>query len=248
MSIGVILNLQHGAGDLSTFILVHGAWHGGWCWRAVSERLRASGHTVHTPTLTGLGERRHLLSESVDLTLHVEDVCNVLFFEDLDQVVLVGHSYAGLVISGVANARGSCISHLVFLDASMPDDGERIVDLLPEYRREKLEAALENGEHSERPPMGEQLFGISDPATLEWLTQRLVPHPMTRGMLDSKIPSMTAEALRIPRTFINCTMSPDLARRRSLQDQGFSYQEIATGHDAMITAPDELVALLDDCA
>ena len=238
---------DRGDSDLTSFVLVHGAWHGGWCWRQTAERLRADGHEVLTPTLTGLGERRHLMSESVDLALHIEDVANVLFFEDLEDVVLVGHSYAGLVIPGVANKHANRIRHLVFLDASTPEDGRRIIDMLPASRRDELERALEGGEYREWPVIQDNPFGVFDPRAVDWLTKRLVPHPMTRSMLYSEIPSMTAEALAIPRSFINCTMSPDPDRARVLQGQGYSYRELATGHDAMVTAPEKLVALISEC-
>jgi len=113
-----------------TFVLVHGAWHGGWCWRRVADRLTAAGHRVFTPTLTGLGERKHLMSASITLDTHVQDVCNLIRFEELSDICLVGHSYAGMVVSLVAEAMEDRISSFVFLDAFVPEDGETPLDLV----------------------------------------------------------------------------------------------------------------------
>src|SRR5438128_128006 len=102
---------------MATFVLVHGAWHGGWCWKRVTPLLRAAGHEVYATTLTGLGERVHLASPNVGLALHVQDVVGVLEYEDLRDVILVGHSYGGIVISGVADRVPERLRHLVYLDA-----------------------------------------------------------------------------------------------------------------------------------
>src|SRR6185312_289139 len=113
------------------FVLVHGAWHGGWCWKRVSPLLRALGHEVFTPTLTGLGERQHLMSPEVGLDTHIKDVLGVLEYEDLHDVILVGHSYAGMVIAGVAEKAAERIAHLVYLDAFVPADGKSLADYQP---------------------------------------------------------------------------------------------------------------------
>src|SRR5882762_7076962 len=115
-----------------TFVLVHGSWHGGWCWRRVADRLEKQGHKVFAPTLTGLGERAHLISAQVDINTHVTDIISVIKFESLDNIVLVGHSYAGLIITGVAEQIGSAISSIIYLDAFLPDDGDTLVGLSPE--------------------------------------------------------------------------------------------------------------------
>src|SRR3977135_4682179 len=115
-----------------TFVLVHGSWHGGWCWRRVADRLEKQGHKVFAPTLTGLGERAHLISAQVDINTHVTDIVSVIKFENLDNIVLVGHSYAGLIITGVAEKIGSAISSIVYLDAFLPENGDTLVGLSPE--------------------------------------------------------------------------------------------------------------------
>src|SRR5919202_1722005 len=120
----------------TTFVLVHGAWHGGWCCRRLIPLLRDAGHEVYAPTLTGLGERSHLLSPAIDLETHVRDVTGVLEYEELTGVVLVGHSYGGMVITGVAEDAAPRLAHLVYLDAFLPRDGECLMDLFSSRARE----------------------------------------------------------------------------------------------------------------
>jgi pimeloyl-ACP methyl ester carboxylesterase len=128
---------------MATFVLVHGGWQGGWSWRRVVPHLRASGHEVYTPTLTGLGERAHLLGCVDGLDTHVKDVLGLIEYEDLEEVMLVGHSYGGVVITAVAEVVAEKLSHLVYLDASVPKDGQGMFDLMPPERAEGYrEAAL----------------------------------------------------------------------------------------------------------
>jgi pimeloyl-ACP methyl ester carboxylesterase len=127
-----------------TFVLVHGAWHGGWCWRRVADQLQGKGHKVYAPTLTGLGERSHLMSALITLDTHITDVVNVIMWEDLDNIVLVGHSYAGFVISGVAERAQRSIDSIVFVDAFLPDNGQRVIDLRPDLKAATLAAAGKN--------------------------------------------------------------------------------------------------------
>jgi len=129
-----------------TFVLVHGAWHGGWCWRRVSDLLEKQGHKVFTPTLTGLGERSHLLRASVNVSTHVTDVVNLMKWERLSDVVLCGHSYGGLVVSGVAEQMASAIGSIVFLDAFVPENGDSMADLTSQAVRDGLKAANERGD------------------------------------------------------------------------------------------------------
>lgn len=203
---------------------------------------------MFTPTLTGLGERKHLLTDSIGLNTHIEDISNVLFYEDLEQVILVGHSYAGMVITGVANQDSDRIRHLVYLDADTPVDGETLFDLHPESAKRIADLAAERGDRVFMPPSGGSPYGVTENSDLEWLVPRLVPHPIGDGALMTKISFRDPKALEIPKTFINCTMSPDDDRRNSLESRGFQYSEIRTGHDAMVTAPHEVAELLGDCA
>src|SRR5580692_2345051 len=144
-----------------TFVLVHGAWHGGWCWQRVADRLRGAGHTVFTPTLTGLGERSHLMRAGIDLKTHVTDVVNVLEWEGLADVVLCGHSYGGMIISGVAEEMGAALRAIVFLDAFVPRNGEAVQDLTAPAVREAAAAALQRGDIA-IPPRAAEAFGVNE--------------------------------------------------------------------------------------
>src|SRR5262245_45883722 len=127
------------------FVLVHGAWHGGWCWRRVADLLTAAGHKVFTPTLTGLGERAHLINAEVDLSTHITDVVNVLKWERLRNVVLCGHSYGGFVISGVAEQMQDAIASIVFVDAFVPDGGEALATIAAPPTRERINSVVTSG-------------------------------------------------------------------------------------------------------
>src|SRR5579862_9819800 len=130
---------------MATFVLVHGAWHGAWCWRRVARLLARNGHEVFTPTLTGLAERSHLLTPDIDLDTHILDVVNEMKWQQLRDVQLVGHSYGGMVISGVAEKMEKSIASLVMLDAFMPEDGQGVIDIYPAQMRETVQAALRAG-------------------------------------------------------------------------------------------------------
>src|SRR5713226_3251144 len=131
---------------MATFVLVHGAWHGGWCWKKLAPLLRAAGHEVYTPTLTGLGERAHLLSRSVNVDTHAQDVLGVLACEDLREVTLVGHSYAGLLLPVIANAAADRLRQLVYLDAAVAASGLALFGRYPETRAQVAEAVRTAGE------------------------------------------------------------------------------------------------------
>jgi pimeloyl-ACP methyl ester carboxylesterase len=134
---------QPRASGPATYVLVHPAWHGGWCWKKVVPLLRAQGHDVHTPTLTGLGERSHLASPDIGLETHIQDIVHVLKYEDLGRVILVGHSSSGAVITGVADRVPEQLAHVVYLDAFMPDDGQSLMDLIPPDRRQGMEQRVQ---------------------------------------------------------------------------------------------------------
>jgi pimeloyl-ACP methyl ester carboxylesterase len=131
--------------NAKTFVLVHGAWHGGWCWRRVSDLLERRGHKVFTPTMTGLGERSHLIDPKVNLATHVTDIVNVIKWEGLGDIVLVGHSYGGAIISGVAEQVGDKIGSLVFLDAFVPENGDSLATKASQPVREAIAALVEKG-------------------------------------------------------------------------------------------------------
>jgi len=228
------------------YVLVHGAWHGGWCWRSVAELLRHAGHAAFTPTLTGLGERRHLLHAGITLDTFVDDIVNVLRAEELEDVILVGHSFGGRVVCGVADRAPERLRRLVLLDAGLPESGKAAWDGLPADVREARLARAGGGPSVPAPDPGE--FGVEDPAALAWLARRLTPHPL--GSYTT--PLMLAHPLGngVPVSYIRCTapvyrpMAASAARAKALP--GWHYLELATGHDAMVSAPGELARLLLD--
>lgn len=230
----------------SVFVLVHGGWHGGWCWREVAARLRALGHEVHAPTLSGLGDRAHLrepLGDRLGLHTHVGDVAALLVAEDLHEVVLVGHSYAGLVIEGVADRVPDRVARLVHLDSFVPDSGRSLFDLLPPQRREFYESRVQDGA-VDPPPVA--ALGITDPATAERVAQRLTPQPL-RTFTDAL--TLTGSAQRVPRCFVRCTEGPLVPSfapfaQRARSDPAWDQRDLHSGHDAMLIVPDELADLL----
>jgi pimeloyl-ACP methyl ester carboxylesterase len=237
---------------MATFVLVHGAMHGGWCWSRTAIVLQKRGHAVFAPTLTGLGERAHLLNRGVGLHTHVEDVANVVHYEDLRDVVLVGHSYGGMVISGAAERVPDCIAHLAYLDAYYPPGSESLLDLMGERQREFiLKVAAEHGDGwlftltpdltAERILNG---WGVTDPQDIAWMAERLTPHPV--GTFEDHLAAVSTSRATIPRTFIHCTESYAGAHLRALAEAagGFRFETIAAGHDAMVTSPDALAQLL----
>jgi len=161
---------------MATFVLVHGAWHGAWCWRRVARLLRGAGHDVFTPTLTGLAERSHLLTPSVDVDTHILDVVNEMKWQELNGVVLVGHSYGGMVISGVAEKMEKAIVSLVMLDAFMPENGQGVIDIYPPPMREPVESALRAGATT-MPPRSAALFKVNE-KDRAWVDAQCTPQPI----------------------------------------------------------------------
>lgn len=231
----------------SAFVLVHGAWHGGWCWHRVADPLRAAGHRVFTPTLTGVGERAHLLSASVGLDTHIEDVLGVLEAEELEEVVLVGHSYAGLVISGVAARAKARLRRLVYLDALLAEDGQSWADAFaPEVAEARRRGATITNGVKTIPAPDPEIYGFADPADTAWVRRRLTPHPYASFEQKSRLNGALGSGL--PRLYIDST-SPPIAALATVKDRyrgrpDWPFVELKTGHDAMLSAPGELVRLL----
>jgi pimeloyl-ACP methyl ester carboxylesterase len=233
----------------AVFVLVHGTGHGGWCWRFIVPVLRAAGYDdVYTPTLTGLGASSHLLHEldRISLDTHVKDITNMLFYEDLSEVVLVGHSYGGMVITGVAAKEPQRLAQLVYLDAYLPLEEENEIALWPPDQKEKYRTDIASGIRF-RPPLSSSILGITDPKMSKWVQERLTPHPYSTYE-DPPASSGTPQSTSIPRTYIHCTlgplspwMEPFAARARKLE---WNVHTLALGHDVMITHPNELAEIL----
>ncbi len=237
----------HGRSD-STFVLVHGSNHGGWCWERVIPLLEAAGHSVYAPTLTGLAERADELTQQVGLATHVADIIELFEREDLREVTLVGHSYAGAVITGVAEAVAERISRLIYLDAFLPRDGESVLDTEPPQSREAfLAIARDQGDGWRLPPQQSFLdrWGLTDPADRKWVWENLTDMPLLASTEPLSAPRDAARSL--PRTFIDLTAPKNpgtvLASKRA-REEGFKMLAIATGHDVMVTKPAKLAELL----
>jgi pimeloyl-ACP methyl ester carboxylesterase len=237
---------------MSIYVLVHGGGHGGWCYDKVARRLRDAGHDVYTPTLTGLGERKHLLSADTDLTTHITDVVNTLIYEDLQDVILVGHSYGGMVITGVADRAAERIRELVYLDAAHPTDGQSLVDTASvSMAFARSSSQIVDGVELVMWPNEVMVaaMGATDPDDIAVLRAKMLPHPWKAFAEPVRFLNGDA-ALKIPRTNINCTASlrSSSAADRARQLAGARNYEIDTGHDLMITEPQKVTEVLLEIA
>lgn len=228
-----------------TYLLVHGAWHGGWCWRDIRVPLQAAGHAVFTPSLTGLGDRLHLRSPEVDLSTHVADVVNLMEFEDMQDVILVGHSYAGHVVSWVADKTKERLRHIVYLDAALPTDGESF--LPPGVGEERMKVAKDGYLMA---PNSMDFLGIpKDHPLYGWVEGKLVEHPLPTLMETVRFEN--GGPAGVPKTFVRCLQGsrmtsgePDPVAAIAANDPEWNYITIDTGHDLMVTAPERTTELL----
>jgi pimeloyl-ACP methyl ester carboxylesterase len=228
---------------MADFVLVHGAWHGAWAWRRILPALWRAGHRAFPVSLTGVGERAHLLAPDLSLETHIQDVTAVLDAEELEDCVLVGHSYAGMVITGAADRRPERIGRLVYVDAVLPRPGEAWSTGHPEAVQAERRAHIRAT--GVLPPPDPAVFGLAG-ADRDWVARRLTPQP--GGVYDAPLAFDQARWRAWPRTYIDCH-APALAsmaamRVRARQEPGWVVRELATGHDPMISAPAELVAAL----
>ena len=230
----------------ATFVLVHGAFHGGWCWKPVARALRAAGHEVFAPSQTGLGDRAHLLSSLITIDTFVRDIELVIEAEELQNVILVGHSFGARTITGVSDRIPERLRHLVYIDGGFPFDGKSRLEGMPrEQREERLARAAGSGGVSVAPPPA-STFGVFDPELQEWLDRRMTPQPL--GAESSRLRLDHPIGNGLPVTYVRCTeprfpsveTSADYARRQP----GWHYVEWAAGHDAIVTHPELAVELL----
>lgn len=226
---------------MATFVLVHGGGHGGWCYQPVAKLLRAKGHEVYAPSLTGLADREHLLTPAVDLNTHITDVVNLMQFEDLHEVILVGHSYGGMVITGVADRATDRVGHLVWLDSAMPQNNQSLVDVAGQViGAARTMGGVVNGMElvlfPERTPP--EFYGVTDQAQIDWMKARLTPHPWR--CFEQKLRLNNEQAMRrIPQSIVACTQNLAAYDKAELEKltQG-RFWHIETGHDLMITEPE----------
>ena len=230
-----------------TYALVHGAWGGGWIWRPVADGLRAKGHRVFTPTQTGLGERRHLLSRDITLDTFVADIAGVLEAEELTDVILIGHSFGGSAVSGVADRVGERIRHLVYLDALLPENGRNAFSVLPQgIEADRRRQVAEQGGGVAVPVPPPSAFPLPEEARA-WFARRLAPHPF--GTYDSPMRLALPRGNGRPVTYVSYTNPPlasiEPSRRRAREMPGWRYLEMDVPHDAQAAVPERVIALLD---
>ncbi|NTV87365.1 MAG: alpha/beta hydrolase [Burkholderiaceae bacterium] len=242
---------------MANFVLVHGAWHGAWCWRHVTESLIRAGHRAHAVNLTGVGERAHLLSPSITLETHITDVIQAIESEEMTEVVLAVHSYAGMLGTAVADRMPGRLAHLVYVDAVVPRPGESWSSTHASATREsRLAAAVASPSYS-FPPPDPSVFGLEG-ADHEWVKRRQTPHP--GHTYEAPLDFDPVRVAQVPRTFINCTRPPlptiDVIRTRVRDPKfwdgawlaGSRVVDLATGHDPMISAPQALTQCLCELA
>jgi pimeloyl-ACP methyl ester carboxylesterase len=218
------------------FVLVHGAWHGGWCWRRVADILAAKGHRVFAPTLTGLAERSHLLDERVNLSTHIADVVNLVRWEELMDIVLVGHSYGGMVVTGAADKMSERIASLVYLDAFVPESGQSMQDLRPREMPATVGMA----------PISAETFRVNE-RDRAWVDRQCTPHPVA-SMREKLALTGAYRAVR-RKVYIRAAEYPSPAfeptYERLKSDPGWVVHRVPCGHDVMIDMPDALAELLE---
>jgi pimeloyl-ACP methyl ester carboxylesterase len=228
----------------STFVLVHGGWHGGWCYARVAERLRAAGHRVFTPTLTGLGERAHLYSRTINLVTHVTDVVNVIKWEQLQNVTLVGHSYGGIVVTGVADQLPQQIGSLVYLDSFLPQDNQSLLDLLPPERAQAMRASATESNDFAVPPPPAAFFNVGE-ADRNWVDSLCTPHPLASLSQPLKLTGGIDRINKKAYVLATGRVASFHRFRDSVANQpGWSTYELPCGHDVMIDLPEETAAIL----
>lgn len=226
---------------MTTFVLVHGSYQGGWIWQRVAKRLRDAGHEVYAPTLDGCAERRHQVRPGIDATSQGQEVADLLFYEDLRDVVMVGTSSGGMVVCRAAELAKDRIARLVFVDALALFDGERIRDIVT--RSTAVTSGLTSG--PSREDAEQRLFADLEPATRAWALDRYTPHPV--GVSDTPVKLDSFWSQRWPTTVIWCRRAPnpgEAHQRRTAERLGGKWLELDTGHYPMLSVPAELSAML----
>ena len=228
----------------ATFLVAHGAWSAGWAWKKMHPLMNAAGHQLITPTYTGLGEREHLASPSNDLETHIQDVLAVIKYEDLRDVVLIGHSYGGMVATGVADRADNRIAQLVYLDAFVPRNGQALVDLLSPEGRHRMQERVKAGDGWRVPP--NPTPPDTSEADVKWISERRLPQSLKTFEMPLRL---RGGDVTLPRSYIYCKRigAVDGFRQfaeRAKSEPGWRYYEIDASHSPHVTAPDALATLL----
>jgi alpha-beta hydrolase superfamily lysophospholipase len=231
-----------------TFVLVHGTSHGGWVWRRVADMLQVRGHKVYTPTLTGLADRSHLMSAAINLDTHIADVVNLIKWEGLEDVCLLGHSSGGVIVSGAIEHVLPQVSSIVFLDAFMPENGQKGLDWNSPHARLAIEAAVKAGEVS-RPPVKSALYNANE-QDRAWLDAKATPQPIGTALQPM---TLTGARDRVARkTYIRATGYPhpifDRNYARAKADPSWRTYEVPCGHVVQTDMPERLVEILEEVA
>jgi pimeloyl-ACP methyl ester carboxylesterase len=229
-----------------TLLVCHGAWSGGWSWKKMFPHAAAAGYRLVAPTYTGLGEREHLAHPGIDLETHIQDILSVVKFEDLNDIVLLGHSYGGMVATGVADRVGDRINQMIYLDAFVPESGQCLLDFLSEFERQRMRELTKTGDAWRVPP---NPISADTPAEdVEWLTERRMPMPLKCFQMGLTLQNGET---RLPRSYIYAkritpadTFGQFAARVKSAP--GWRYFEIDASHAPNITAPEALMKLLQE--
>ena len=235
--------------EATTYVLLHGAFHGGWCWRRVAEPLRAAGHRVFTPTLTGLGERAHLISTHVTIDVMVNDLVNVLEFEDLNNVVLVAHSFGGIVATGALAHVRKRLAKLVLLDSLLvlKSGNSPFMAIPPEAAAARRKQAQVTSSGVSIPVPEAAAFGVTAPQDAAWLNAKCTPHPL--ASYESPLHFTEPVASSLPVTYVAVTpyySATVTARDHAKTRSDWRYIEIEAGHDAMVTSPEKVLQILRD--
>jgi pimeloyl-ACP methyl ester carboxylesterase len=244
--------VKHNKGDRQsrneghTFVLVHGGWSGGWLWRYVAPALRERGHVVTTPTLTGLGERRHLGNETATLSTHIEDIVAHIEMEGFQDVTLVSHSYGGMVATGTLARIPDSIRSMIHLDAFVPEDGKSLIDCCSPERQAQY--MIYKGEDRPVPPLPLSYFGITDPALVDFITPKLVNHPWRTFFEPVKV---LPRPSHVRMSYVRCAANTvaehfDRIMEPVTRDPNVRTATIDTTHLCMLTAPEATVKTILD--
>ena len=230
---------------MSVYILVHGAWGGSWCWKSICRALQAQSHEVFTPSLSGVGERSHLLSRHIDLDTHIADVMNLIRWEELSDVVLCGHSYGGCVVTGVADRMPDRIRALVYVDAFVPENGQSLHDTLPaEQKHAQVEGARKTGDGWKVPPIPAEVFNVNAGDRV-WVDRQRTPQSLATFQQPLQLTGATDRIKNV--TYILATgweHSPFLQFYEKAKAKGWKTLTMACGHDVLMDKPGELLEVL----